>query len=333
MANAKKVEPGSLQAMAKAASKSVSPQARANAKNARVAKEAGSQGKTLTRVPNYSIRTDLIDPVMSFVVYGTPSPQGSKSFGGFSNGKARLVEQSKGVDPWRKTVRSVALTAIREWRAETGREWVAIDEPVLVSAVVTLPSSKAAETRGDVFSYNVPDLDKLQRAIGDALAPSPLPDSVGKGMTEKMRKQVREKTMADRRKQSVLHDDSRIVIWDQCMKVYPGTMPVALAYPGVVIRIWRMSELHRVSKTPIVKRDGHYVIKAGDLRKWATPDSGTWDTAIAKAWSNPQNVLSMPLDRPVALTGRSITQEGVCVALKALATSGPETFLRLSATA
>lgn len=332
MAGAKKPEPGTLQATAKAAGKSVSAQARANARNAKVAQEAGSQGKVLASVPTYPIRTDLVDPVLSFVVYGTPSPQGSKSFGGFRNGKAILTEQSKGVDPWRKTVRHVALQAIREWSTKTGRAWVAIDEPVMVSAVVTLPSSKAAETRGDVFSYSVPDLDKLQRAIGDALAPTPLRDDDGKGMTERARKQVREKMMADRRKQSVLHDDSRIVIWDQCMKVYPGTMQMALGYPGVVIRIWRMSELHRVSKTPIVKRDGHYVIKAGDLRKWATPVSGSWESAVAEAWRDPQHVLSAPLDRPISVRGKRIDQDGVCVLLKALATESPERFLTLAVT-
>lgn len=330
MGEEQKSLPVTVQSVAKAASKSVSPQARANAKNAKVARDAGGQGKTLDRVPNYPIRTDLIDPVLSFVVYGIPSPQGSKSFGGFSNGKARLVEQSKGVDPWRKTVRSVALTAIREWKTRTGREWAAIDEPVMVSAVVTLPSSKAAETRGDVFSYSVPDLDKLQRAIGDALAPTPLRDEDGKGMTERARKQVRETMMADRRRQSVLHDDSRIVIWDQCMKVYPGTMPLALGHPGVLIRIWRMSEVHRVSRTPIVRRGGQYMIKAGDLRKWAVPASGSWDKAIAEAWEDPQGVLSTSLEHPVALTGREITQEGVCAVLRALAISGPDVFLRLA---
>lgn len=330
MAGAKKPQPGSLQAMAKAAGKSVSAQARANARNAKVAQEAGSQGRVLAAVPTYPIRADLVDPVLSFVVYGTPSPQGSKSFGGFRNGKAVLTEQSKGVDPWRKTVRHVALQAIRDWSAKTGRAWAAIDEPVMVSAVVTLPSSKAAESRGDVFSYSVPDLDKLQRAIGDALVPTPLRDDDGKGMTERARKQVRERMMADRRKQSVLHDDSRIVIWDQCMKVYPGTMPMALGYPGVVIRIWRMSELHRVSKTPIVKRDGQYVIKAGDLRKWATPANGPWESAVAEAWQNPQHVLSAPMDRPISVQGRKIDQDGVCILLKALATEGPERFLPLA---
>lgn len=331
MANAK-TPPSGLQAMAKAAGKNISPQARANAKNAKVAQEAGSQGKPLTAVPNYPIRADLIDPVLSFVVYGAPSPQGSKAFGGYRNGKPVLLEQSKGVDPWRKTVRHVALQAIREWSAKTGRTWVAIDEPVMVSAVVTLPSSKAAETRGDVFSYSVPDLDKLQRAIGDALAPTPLRDDDGKGMTERARKQVREKMMGDRRKQAVLHDDSRIVIWDQCMKVYPGTMPMALGYPGVVIRIWRMSELHRVSKTPIIKRDGQYIIKAGDLRKWAIPASGPWDAAVADAWSDPNHVLSAPLDRPITVTGRKIDSDGVSILLKALATEGPDRFLALSVT-
>lgn len=333
MAGAKKAEPGTLQATVQAAGKSVSKQARANARNAKVAQEAGGQGKVLSAVPTYPIRADLVDPVLSFVVYGVPSPQGSKEFGGFRNGKPVLTEQSKGVDPWRKTVRHVALQAIRDWSAKTGRTWAAIDEPVMVSAVVTLPSSKAAETRGDVFSYSVPDLDKLQRAIGDALAPTPLRDSDGKGMTERARKQVREKMMSDRRKQSVLHDDSRIVIWDQCMKVYPGTMPMALGYPGVVIRIWRMSELHRVSKTPVVKRDGHYVIKAGDLRKWATPASGSWESAVAEAWRDPQRVLSAPLDRPISVRGKRIDQDGVCILLKALATESPERFLTLAVSA
>lgn len=317
----------SVQSTAKAATKSVSKQARANAKNARIAQEAGSAGRVLHAVPNYPIRTDLIDPVLSFVVYGAPSPQGSKEFGGFRAGKPVLLEQSKGVDPWRKSVRAVALTAVKDWQDRTGREWVAIDEPVLVSAIVTLPASKAAQDRGDVFSYSVPDLDKLQRAIGDALAPTPLRDTVGKGLPEAARKLTREKAMDERRKHSVLHDDSRIVIWDQVMKVYPGTMPVALAFPGVVIRIWRMSELHRVSRSPIIKRDGQFVIKAADLRKWATPAGSTWDAATTEAWQEPNRVLSTPLNAPITVSERTLSHDGVRAVIKALATSGPETFL------
>lgn len=328
-----KPEPGSLQATAQAARKAVSPQARANARNAKVAQDAGSLGTPLSSVPVYPIRTDLVDPVLSFVVYGTPSPQGSKSFGGYRNGKPVLVEQSKGVDPWRKSVRQVGVQATREWSARTGRRWVAIDEPVMASVVVTLPSSKAAQDRGDVFSYNVPDLDKLERAIGDALAPTPLPDSVGKGMTERAKKQVREKMMAERRQQAVLHDDSRIVIWHECMKVYPGTMPLALGYPGALIRIWRMSDLHRMSKTPIVRRDGQYAVKAGDLRRWARPAEGSWETATARSWRDPQAVLGADTSRPVAVSGRTLTDEGVRAVLKTLATQSPDTFLTVAVSA
>lgn len=316
---------------ANTAKKSVSPQARAVTKNARVAEAAGTEGMPLPSIPNYPIRTDLVDPLLAFAVYGTPSPQGSKSFGGFRGGKPVLLEQSKGVDPWRKTVRRVALQAIRDWSARTGGTWAALDEPVMVSAVVTLPDSKASQSRGDVFSYGTPDLDKLQRAIGDALSPTPLKDSDGGNLSAKAKKQAREKMMAERRRHSVLHDDSRIVVWDQCMKVYPGTMPLSLAHPGVVIRIWRMADLHQVSRTPIIMRGGRRLIRAADLRKWATPSDGqTWEAAAAEAWRDPGSVLDTPLDAPINLKGRMLDEHGVRTLLCALATGSPDRLLAVT---
>ena len=130
--------------------------------------------------------------------------------------------------------------------------------------------------------------------------------------------------MAERLKASVLHDDSRIVAWDQVMKVYPGTTPLSLGYPGVLIRIWRMADVNRAARAPIVKRDGRFVAKAGDLRSWTIPDSGrTWDDEAADAWQNPTEVLSAGKG-PITLYGKKIESDGIRSLLRTLALEGPD---------
>lgn len=88
----------------------VSAAARARKRNNEVVDKAGTTGHVLEpgSVPTEELRTDLVDPVLSFVVYGVPAPQGSKSFAGFRGGKPILKEQSEGLDPWRTAVRQMA---------------------------------------------------------------------------------------------------------------------------------------------------------------------------------------------------------------------------------
>lgn len=303
--------------------------ARARTKAAAVVREAGSEGHIVGNVPHRPYRTDIVPPLLSFVVYGVPSPQGSKEFKGFRGGKPVLKEQSEGVAPWRDAVRRMTRKAILDHSKRTGRSWVPLDEPVMVSAVVTMAGTKAAQQRGDVYAMGAPDLDKLERAIGDALAPTPLPPSEGKGLPEAMRRQVRDKAMAARRAQSALHDDSRIVVWDHVCKVYPSTTVDSLGYSGVTIRIWRMRDLARADRKPLVAGPTKsLMMTASDLRQWSRPLSGlSWDEEAEREWKNPDAVLGAT--GPVVLRGQGIGSHGIRATLRALALLGPSTLIEV----
>lgn len=95
----------------------------------------------------------------SIFVPGVPAPQGSKSFKGRRGGKAILIESSKAVGPWRERV---ALAAHSHARGLLGG-------PVSVDLAFVLPRPKSAPKRTTPPAVKRPDLDKLARAILDAL--------------------------------------------------------------------------------------------------------------------------------------------------------------------
>lgn len=92
-----------------------------------------------------------------FTAFGTPRPQGSKRH----IGNGRMVEASD-VKPWRK---AIAEAVFRAWVA-TGDERP-FTEPVVVWATFYLPRPKSVKR---LLPSVPPDLDKLQRALGDALS-------------------------------------------------------------------------------------------------------------------------------------------------------------------
>jgi Holliday junction resolvase RusA-like endonuclease len=92
-----------------------------------------------------------------FTAYGTPRPQGSKRH----VGNGRLIEASD-VKPWRATITNAIFKA---WM-ETGDERVFL-EPVVVRATFFLPRPKTVKRP---LPSVAPDLDKLCRALGDALS-------------------------------------------------------------------------------------------------------------------------------------------------------------------
>jgi Holliday junction resolvase RusA-like endonuclease len=124
---------------------------------------------------------------LAFFVAGVPKPQGSKRY----IGNNRFVEASD-VKPWRRAIGKAADAAL------LASDLTPIDEPVVVLAVFCMPKPK---TVNRLWPSVAPDLDKLQRALGD-------------GMTVDG---------------SVLVDDSRIVAW-QSFKVYADV-------PGVYVVI------------------------------------------------------------------------------------------------
>lgn len=88
-------------------------------------------------------------------VPGAPAPQGSKRH----VGRGILIESSKAVGPWRERV---ALAAHSHARGLLGG-------PVSVDLTFVLPRPKSAPKRTTPPAVKRPDLDKLARAILDAL--------------------------------------------------------------------------------------------------------------------------------------------------------------------
>lgn len=118
------------------------------------------------------------------VTHGTPAPQGSKKH----VGGGRMVESSKALPAWRAAVEAAA-------RLATGPAWVSWDGPVSVSGTVSI--RRPGSTKFKAWPAGPPDLDKLQRGIGDALTSS-----------------------------RVITDDARIVHWD-IRKVWATGLPGA----------------------------------------------------------------------------------------------------------
>lgn len=95
-----------------------------------------------------------------FTVPGNPISQGSMNVG--KNGQ---VYHSNGdLVPWRQKVLDVALLHARQ----AGWE-LPLDEPLMVGVVFYLPKPRKPKFDVPATGY---DLDKLQRAVGDALSPS-----------------------------------------------------------------------------------------------------------------------------------------------------------------
>jgi crossover junction endodeoxyribonuclease RusA len=133
--------------------------------------------------------------LLKFEVKGAAVPQGSKA--GVIRGKTKtgkpkvvMVDSAKDLDPWRDQVAAAAQLA-------AGHEWIPLDGPVVIWLAVYLP--KPPSTRFRDYPAGPPDVDKLQRAIGDAL-----------------------------KKARILTDDSRIVQWIAGKRwAAPGTPPFA----------------------------------------------------------------------------------------------------------
>lgn len=102
-----------------------------------------------------------------FYAEGVPAPQGSKTH----VGGGRLIESSRQVGPWRDAVRRAAVEAMASRPP--------IEGPVYLVQVFALPRPKShygtgrnsgRVKRGAPSRPPVrPDLDKLARAVGDAL--------------------------------------------------------------------------------------------------------------------------------------------------------------------
>jgi crossover junction endodeoxyribonuclease RusA len=94
-----------------------------------------------------------------FSVFGmVPRPQGSKRH----VGGGVFIEASKDLKPWRE---AIANAVVQAW-AETGDD-SSFTEPVEVQATFYLPRPKTVKR---LLPSVPPDLDKLQRSLGDGLS-------------------------------------------------------------------------------------------------------------------------------------------------------------------
>lgn len=93
-------------------------------------------------------------------VPGKAAPQGSKRH----VGRGILVESSKDVKPWRESIRWAFLGM-----SATARAFWPLQGPVVVELEFVLPRPKSAPKRTTPPAVKRPDIDKLQRAVLDAI--------------------------------------------------------------------------------------------------------------------------------------------------------------------
>lgn len=98
-------------------------------------------------------------------VPGKPAPQGSKRYLGVKGGRGITVESSKAVAPWRADIRDLVLKH-RDDRFTTFQPGEAID----VELNFVMPRPVSAPKRSTPPAVKRPDVDKLARAVLDALS-------------------------------------------------------------------------------------------------------------------------------------------------------------------
>lgn len=115
-------------------------------------------------------RKNWLQAALNFTVEGTPAPQGSKRY----IGHGRMIESSKQLPAWRKKVTQEARQAAtrQDWHPE---DW----HTFMLDVIFTMPRPKnhfrTGRYGGQVRAGapgnmgRKPDLDKLTRAVGDAL--------------------------------------------------------------------------------------------------------------------------------------------------------------------
>ena len=156
---------------------------------------------------------------VSFMVHGVPVPQGSKrALVHRSTGRAVVIEQGGARHrDWRADVKAAAHDAMvalddTDWLLRPG--WV-LRGPVGVSICFTVPKPKSAPKTRRTWPDRRPDLDKLVRAVLDAITGE------------------------------VIADDAQVVGMIPT-ETFPGEPDmfgrIGLDRPGVVVEVWQITE-------------------------------------------------------------------------------------------
>lgn len=192
---------------------------------------------------------------MWLVVGGTPVTQGS-----MRAVAAGVIKHENGpkLRAWRDTITREALRI-------GGSDWTPIDGPVRLHVALTVPApSRVNISAVEPIEHGMvprcapmttPDVDKLLRAVQDALSPR---DDRKAGETTKLRA----------RRFKLLTDDCRIVD-SLAAKTYPcpgHTHPWALPWPGAVIRISSLDVDTPPFPNSTLRRPDAFPPEVGELR-------------------------------------------------------------------
>jgi crossover junction endodeoxyribonuclease RusA len=106
--------------------------------------------------------------IVQVFVAGKPAPQGSKRYLGVKGGKGIAVESSKAVAPWRADVR----TTVDNYCAGMNMPLPVYAEgwPASVELNFVMPRPASAPKKKTPAAVKRPDIDKLARAVLDALS-------------------------------------------------------------------------------------------------------------------------------------------------------------------
>lgn len=139
---------------------------------------------------------------IKFFTTGIPTPEGSHKYVGHRGGRPIIAHDNPRLAAWRTLVTRDAKNAAHTTRWDTPH-----DGPVAVEAHFYLPRPKHPKFANHAATK--PDLDKLARAVGDALAAPGSP----------------------------LSEDSRIVTWVLTKQWTPDDQP-----PGVHITVTALND-------------------------------------------------------------------------------------------
>lgn len=147
-----------------------------------------------------------IDPVafLNVAVYGRPIPQGSKAPGPVIKGHSTMREDNPATKPWRAHVVSTIQAKYPLGVPEP------VTGPVMLRIVFGLQSPKTVPSERNGYPSTEPDIDKMERAINDALTMS-----------------------------GIWKDDGQVVD-SHTTKLYIGHPECKLRAPGAWIRVYRI---------------------------------------------------------------------------------------------
>lgn len=117
--------------------------------------------------------------MISFVVYGKPQPAGSKrAFKHPSTGRIVVTDDAKGSRPWKQEIAGAALEAMAGRDPFTGPVWVDLYFCVARPKSHYGAGRNADKVRPSAPRYPAvkPDVDKLSRAVMDALTGTVIKD-------------------------------------------------------------------------------------------------------------------------------------------------------------